>query len=90
MAVPRDLIFAAVQLARSAGPDWDSFVVELEKYAATQRDLCVASPIDVLAVAQGRAQGVSVLTHILHDCKHEAEVLERAAKQNKKSPLGPG
>jgi hypothetical protein len=56
----------------------------------------VQAPIDILPVAQGRAQGVSTLTAILRDCRHEAEVLEKAEKNKRdrenaesRKPLGP-
>ena len=85
MSDPTKLILAAAQLRRAAAPLWDDFLQQLKAYSDTQRDYCVQAPLEILPVAQGRAQGVAALLTILSGCIEQAEKLERASAQKARS-----
>lgn len=78
----RDLIIAAANLSRRAPADWDEFVHRLELYSAQKAAECVSANIDMLAVAQGRAQACGTLLALLKDCRKQAEKIYSKASPN--------
>ena len=76
----KDLTLKAAYLARSAPEAWRSFLGALSQYNEKQRDDLVRSPIELLPVAQGRAQAVRDLTALLADCLTMADKIERKTK----------
>lgn len=67
------LILAAAKLSQSVpSTDWDDFLRVLEHHASEVRDDCVQAPIDMLQVAQGRAQQASRFLQIFKDCRTQA------------------
>lgn len=72
----RDLIKASADLARSAPESWRGFLGALRAYTDTQRDNIVSSPLDVLPVAQGRAQACVALLRLMEDCLQNADQIK--------------
>jgi hypothetical protein len=64
----RDLILAAAQLARRAPEEWNKFMNTFADYTEDKIVDCVQAPLDMLPVAQGRAQALVKLGQIMGDC----------------------
>lgn len=74
----REVILKAADLARSRPQEWAAFVAALDTYTTTIRDQCISSPLDVLPVAQGRAQQCVALLRLLENCVKAADqILEK-------------
>lgn len=76
----RDLILEAARLARNAPESWNKFLGALAKYTNDQRDNCIRSPIELLPVAQGRAQACTHLLGLLEECLVLADKIEGKRK----------
>ena len=75
----KELIQAAAQLARSAPQQWDEFVAAYQNYTDDKILAVVQAPVEMLQVAQGRAQGLTSLGRVLLDCRKTAESIAKAA-----------
>ena len=64
----KDLVLAAANLARAAPERWKNFMDALAAYTEDKGIECIQSPIDMLQVAQGRAQGLAALGRLLDGC----------------------
>ena len=80
MSPDRDLIIAAARLQRNNHELWGEFVAALKEYANTQRENCIQSPLDVLPVAQGRAQACAQLVKILTSPSEQADRIQDRRK----------
>lgn len=80
MSTERDLIFAAARLQRNDNELWSAFVAAFTAYSNTQRDNCIQSPLDVLPVAQGRAQACAQLTKLLANPSEQADRIQDRRK----------
>jgi ATP-dependent protease HslVU (ClpYQ) peptidase subunit len=69
----RDLIITAANLSRAAPEQWDKFVAAYEVSTMQKMAECVSANIDMLAVAQGRAQACAATLALLKDCRKNAE-----------------
>jgi hypothetical protein len=78
----KDLIITAANLSRVAPEAWDKFVAAFEVSAAQKMGECIAAPIEMLAVAQGRAQACAALLALLKDCRKQAENIYKKASPN--------
>lgn len=76
----RELILKAASLARRAPEEWKHFLGALSNYNEKQRDNLVASPLDMLPVAQGRAQLCTALLGLLEECLTSADKIEGKQK----------
>lgn len=82
----RELILAAAQLSRRAPDEWSKFLEELANYAEDIVVACVRSQLDMLPVAQGRAQSIVKLQQTLVDCRKAAdEIVNRVPPNAKRS-----
>jgi hypothetical protein len=80
VTVETDLITAAARIARSSPDAWDRFVAAVQAYSSQQITHCIQSPLDLLPVAQGRAQATARLYGILAECIASADKLEGKRK----------
>lgn len=62
--------------------DWDNFLTALRAYDRETQKLLVQSPIELLQVIQGRAQGCAQLLEIFEHCKTIAETADQKMKVN--------
>jgi hypothetical protein len=76
----RDLIFKSAALARSSPQEWSEFLGALRAYTDTIRNQCISSPLDVLPVAQGRAQNCVALLGIFEGCVRAADQIQEKRK----------
>lgn len=76
----RDLIKASADLARANPEEWRRFLGVVRAYTDTQRDNVVSSPLDVLPVAQGRAQACVALLRLFEDCLQTADQIKERKK----------
>jgi len=76
----RDLILAAARLARTAPESWQQFLGAFSNYTEVQRENCISSPLEHLAVNQGRAQNCVALLRLLSDAVKLADQIERKNK----------
>jgi len=76
----RQLILLAARLARSSPENWKQFLDGFRAYADQQRDNCIQSPLEILPVAQGRAQTAAHLYGLLADCIASADKIEGKRK----------
>lgn len=72
----KDLILNTARLARRAPDEWQHFLGALAKYVETQRSYCIQSPLDILPVAQGRAQACTAILALFTDCLSSADKIE--------------
>jgi hypothetical protein len=80
MNADAEFVKAAANLARSNPAAWQAFMVQMQVYSSTQIGNLVQSPLEHLALAQGRAQAVARLHGILVDCVASADKLESKSK----------
>jgi len=76
----KDLILNSASLARRAPEEWQRFLGALAKYVEVQRNHCIASPLETLPVAQGRAQACTALYALLAECLSSADKIEGKRK----------
>jgi hypothetical protein len=70
MAVARDnLTVAAYELSHAAPVAWETFLRTMTDYVTSAKDECIQSPLEMLPVAQGRAQHAAQLLELLQNCK---------------------
>lgn len=69
-------VVAAARLSRAAPTDWQQFVDAASLYANQQALACIQSPMDILPVAQGRAQNAHRLATLLAECRSLADKIE--------------
>jgi hypothetical protein len=69
----RDLIITSAAIARRAPDEWTDFLAAFKSYTDTRRDQCVSSPVDMLQVAQGRAQQCVSLLRLFEECIRTAD-----------------
>lgn len=74
--VDKTLAKAAAELSSSAPDSWSRLLVALQAYSAAQSTACVQAPLDILPVAQGRAQAVLTLTKLFSEAREIAEKLK--------------
>jgi hypothetical protein len=80
MASDETLILAAAKIARTAPGDWKQFLGAFQEYSSKQISNCVASPLDELPRAQGRAQATAHLYGLLAECVSSADKIEGKRK----------
>jgi len=68
---------AAASLARRAPEEWGKFVEVLEIATGKKMGECVAAPVDMLQVAQGRAQSMAALTSLMKDCIRLSDTIDK-------------
>jgi hypothetical protein len=78
----KDLIITASNLSRAAPEQWDKFVAAFEVSAGQKMAECISANIDMLAVAQGRAQACAALLALLKDCRKQADKIYSNASPN--------
>jgi hypothetical protein len=82
----KETILAAAQLARRAPEEWAKFLEALTGYTEDRAVECIQAQLDMLPVAQGRAQAAFKLRQLLEDCLETAEtILNRAPPSSKRS-----
>lgn len=67
---------AAARLARAAPKEWNEFLGAYTAYTAEQTAYCIASPLEELPRAQGRAQIAQKTLGILADCLEASNKIE--------------
>ena len=82
----RDLILAAAELARSSPEAWSRFLTRFGDYAEDKIVECVQAPLDMLPVAQGRAQALVKLGQLLEDCIKTADAITSRPSPNARRP----
>ena len=80
MTAEQDLIVAAARLARASPESWDEFMKAFHLYGWDQANQLVAAPLDMVYVAQGRAQGVAAVGRLLDKCRETASSMEANKK----------
>ena len=70
-----NLTVKAASLARSSPNEWREFLAELAVYCQNRVTECVQSPIEMVHVAQGRAQQCTSLLALLNDAVKNADRL---------------
>lgn len=80
----RDLIIAAAILARRAPDEWVKFMEVYGDYVEDKIVECVQAQLDMLPVAQGRAQALIKLGQVLGDCVKRADELTKAPPSAKR------
>jgi hypothetical protein len=76
MSISKELIFAAAALARSSPENWQRFLTAFKGHCDELKDQCVASPVEMLQVTQGRAQAATGLLKDLTGANSKATELE--------------
>ena len=76
MTPEQNLILAAARLSRASPESWDEFMKAFHLYSWDQANLLVASPPDMVYIAQGRAQGVAAVGRLLDKCRETASSME--------------
>jgi hypothetical protein len=69
----RDFIMAAAALARRAPEEWAKFMETFGDYVEDKIVECIQAQVDMLPVAQGRAQSLVKLGQVLGDCLKKSE-----------------
>ena len=80
MTPEQDLIVAASRLSRAAPESWDEFLKAFHLYGWDLANQLVASPRDMVYIAQGRAQGVAAVGRLLDKCRETATSMEANKK----------
>lgn len=80
MALDDKLILAAAKIARTVPGDWQQFLGAVQEYSSQQISNCVASPLEELPRAQGRAQATARLYGLLAECISSADKIEGKRK----------
>lgn len=80
MASDRDLTLRAAALARSAPRAFEDFLGALSVFTDQIKTDCIQSPLDLLPVAQGRAQFAARLHDLLANCISSADKIEGRRK----------
>jgi len=65
------LKLAAVR--RAAPQEWEEMLGELRRYADARMAQCVAAPLDMLQVAQGRAQNAREMVNLFENAVKSAD-----------------
>ena len=73
MSSDKNMVMAAATLARLAPELWEQFVKAFGDYADDKIVECVSAQIDMLPVAQGRAQSLIQFGRLLEGCTKAAE-----------------
>lgn len=76
----RDFILAAAALARRAPDEWKQFMDTFGDYVEDKIVECIQAPVEMLQVAQGRAQSLVKLGQTLGDCLKKAEDIANHTK----------
>ena len=76
MTPDQNLILAAARLSAAAPQSWDDFLKAFHLYSWDLANLLVASPPDMVYIAQGRAQGVAAVGRLLDKCRETAGSME--------------
>lgn len=63
------LTLKTAALARAAPREWAEFLAEWRSYADTKKDECIRAPVEVLQVAQGRAQNAVEMLNLFTKAK---------------------
>lgn len=74
---------ASVELGSRGLQDWDNFIQAVRAYDREAQKLLVQSPVELLQVIQGRAQGIAQLLETFEQCKQIAETANQIEKANK-------
>jgi hypothetical protein len=69
----KNIILAAAALARVAPEAWTKFHAALYDYADQRCVEMVAAPVDMVQIAQGRAQALQTLYRTLENCSRKSE-----------------
>lgn len=80
MNAQQKFILASARLARSSPEGWQQFLGAFREFSDTYRDNCIQAPLDVLPVAQGRAQSLAHTHGLMADCQSAAEKIEGKRK----------
>ena len=80
MTREQELIVASARLARASPESWDEFIKALHLYAWDLAEKLVASPPEIVFVAQGRAQGVAAIGRLFDKCRETAASMEDKKK----------
>lgn len=80
MTVENELVLAAARIARTSPDAWGRFIAAVQSYSSQQITHCIQSPLELLPVAQGRAQATARLYGILAECLSSADKLEGKRK----------
>jgi hypothetical protein len=80
MQADKQLILAAAKMSRVAPESWEQFLAAFRTYTDITRDNCISSPVDILQVAQGRAQACAALLRLMDDCRKSADQIEEKRK----------
>jgi hypothetical protein len=81
MPAEDNLVMHAARLARHAPEQWSAFIDALAGYTNYQTTNCVRAPLDILPVAQGRAQQCALLYEALADCLAGSAKIEGRTKK---------
>ena len=84
MTAEQDLIVAAARLSRASPESWSEFLKAYHLYAWDLANVLVASPLDMVYVNQGRAQGVAQVGRILDNCRAKQEAMDKNQSNAKK------
>ena len=80
MTTETELTLAAARIARSSPDAWDRFIAAFQAYSSQQIQNCIQSPLELLPVAQGRAQTTARLYGLLSECVSSADKIEGKRK----------
>jgi hypothetical protein len=80
----RELILAAARLARRAPDEWQKFLNMFAEYTEDKIVSCIQAPVEVLPVAQGRAQSLVKFGQLLEDCIKMADTITGKVPPNAK------
>lgn len=80
MSTESDLTMKAALLARNAPDSWKQFLGAFQDYSSQQIQNCIQSPLELLPVAQGRAQATARLYGLLAECLTSADKIEGKRK----------
>lgn len=76
MSADKELILRAAELARTAPRAYQEFLGALSNFTDQIKNDCIQSPLDLLPVAQGRAQNAARLLNLLANCLSSADKIE--------------
>lgn len=77
MTINDELVYSAASLARHAPAEWQRFISALGSYTNEQMSNCVASALDELPRAQGRAQQAALFCNLMVNALSNADKQER-------------
>lgn len=77
----REFSLAIASLTRSAPTDWERFLAAYRVYNAGLLKQLIASPVDQLQVAQGRAKNGDELLRIFEGARLAAEQITKGRNQ---------